>query len=314
MVETAWGDAAPRPRALLPGDTVAVVAPASPVRFPERLRAGLALLADWGLRSRVMPHVHDVHGFLAGTDEDRLADLHAAWADPAVRAVWCARGGYGCSRLSERLDGGVLRADPKLLVGFSDATALHLAFARLGLVSLHGPTGEWNPSRTAGPSAAALRRALTDPAPLGALACPPLQTLVPGRAEGELVGGNLSLLAAAVGTSDEPDTAGRLLLLEDVGEPPYRVDRLLRQLSRAGIVERAAGLVFGAFARCEERHRPSFTVEEVIAAFAADAGLPAVAGAPLGHGPGQLTVPLGVRASLDADAGTLAFLEAATTP
>lgn len=291
-----------------------MVAPASPVRFPERLRAGLALLADWGFAARVMPHVHDEHGFLAGSDDDRLADLHAAWTDPQVRAVWCARGGYGCSRLADRLDLGLLRADPKALVGFSDVTALHLALGRRGLVSLHGPTGEWNAARTDAASAASLRRALTATDPLGVLPTGPLVTLVPGRADGPLVGGNLSLVTAAVGTPDEPDTTGRLLLLEDVGEKPYAVDRMLRQLLRAGLVEHAAGLVFGAFARCEETRRPSATVEQVLAAFAAEVGLPAVAGAPLGHGPGQLTVPLGVPAALDADRGTLALTEPATRP
>jgi len=260
-----------------------------------------------------MPHVQDEAGFLAGSDEDRLADLHAAWADPAVRAIWCARGGYGCSRLAAGLDGGLLRADPKALVGFSDVTALHLALDRCGLVSFHGPTGEWNPARTDTISATSLRRALTETRALGVLPTGPLTTLVPGRAEGPVIGGNLSLIAAAVGTPDEPATAGRLLLLEDVGEKPYRVDRMLRQLLHAGLVEHLAGLVFGVFARCEETRRPSATVEEVLTEFAAEVGLPAVAGAPLGHGPGQLTVPLGVAAELDADHGTLALTEPATT-
>jgi len=274
----------------------------------------MALLAEWGLRTRVMPHVHHEDGFLAGSDEDRLADLHAAFADPEIRAVWCARGGYGCSRLTDRLDGGLLRADPKPLVGFSDVTALHLALHRHGVVSFHGPTGEWNERRTGGASAASLRRALTDARPLGALPTGPLERLVPGRAAGPLVGGNLSLLAAAVGTPDQPDTRGCLVLLEDVGERPYRIDRMLRQLLRAGLVEGAAGLVFGAFSRCEEPRGPCATVDEVLAAFAAELGLPTVGGAPIGHGPGQLTVPLGVAAELDADRGTLTVIEPATSP
>lgn len=291
-----------------------MVAPASPVRFPERLEAGVALLGAWGLSTRVLPHVHDETGFLAGSDEDRLADLHAAWADPAVRAIWCARGGYGCSRLADRLDGELLRADPKALVGFSDVTALHLALDRHGIASLHGPLGEWNADRTGQTSAASLRQALTSTGPLGVLPTGPLATLVPGRAEGPLVGGNLSLVAAAVGTPDQPDTAGRLLLLEEVGERPYRVDRLLRQLLRAGLLTDAAGLVFASFVRCEEPRGPSASVAQVLAAFAEEVGLPAVAGAPLGHGPGQLTVPLGVAAELDAGRGTLALTEPAATP
>lgn len=305
-----------RPRALRPGDVVAVVAPASPVRFPARLEAGLALLRSWGLRPRVMGHTYDRHGFLAGTDEDRLADLHAAWAEPDVRALWCARGGYGCARVAERIDTALLRADPKALVGFSDATALHLALVRRGLISFHGPNGEWNPDRTGEASAASLRAVLTEPRPLGVLPTGPLTPLVPGKAAGQIVGGNLSLLAASVGTPDQPDTAGRLLLLEDVGERPYRVDRMLRQLLGAGVLDNVGGLVLGAFARCEETRpdRPSQTLDEVLGAFAAEVGVPTVAGVPVGHGPGQLTVPLGVGAELDAEAGTLALTEPATTP
>lgn len=288
------------------------MSPASPVRFPERLRAGTALLEDWGFAVRVMPHVHDESGFVAGSDDERLADLQAAWADPAVRAIWCARGGYGCSRLTDRLDAAALRADPKALVGFSDVTALHLRLGRVGLISLHGPTGEWDTARTGVASAASLHRALTATGGLGVLPTGPVRTLVQGRGEGPLVGGNLSLLSASVGTADQPDTAGRLLLLEDVGERPYRVDRMLRHLLRAGLVTPAAGLVFGDFVRCTEPQRPSATVDEVLAAFAGEVGLPAIAGLPLGHGRGQLTVPLGVAAELDATRGTLALTEPAT--
>lgn len=306
-----------RPAPLRPGDRVAVVAPASPVRFPDRLSAGLDLLASWGLEPVRMPSLSASHGFLAGTDEARLADLHAAWADPAVRGIVCARGGYGCQRVADALDTEAVRADPKAFVGFSDATALHLALGRrAGLVTFHGPTAEWNPDRTGETAAASLRRALTDPAPLGALPGPALHSLWEGRARGPLVGGNLSMVSTSVGTPDEPDTAGALLLLEDVGERPYRVDRMLRHLRRAGLVDRAAGLVFGEFVDCEETRpgRESHSLEAVLAEFAADVGLPAVAGLPIGHGRGQLTVPLGVATELDATAATVTLVEAATAP
>lgn len=305
-----------RPAPLRPGDRVAVVAPASPVRFPDRLTAGVELLSSWGLEPVRMPSLSAAHGFLAGTDEVRLADLNAAWRDPAIRGVVCARGGYGCQRLTDDLDLDAVRADPKVFVGFSDATALHLALGRAGLVTFHGPTAEWNAARTGGAAAASLRRALTDPAPVGALSGPGVRTLRAGRASGPLVGGNLSMVSASVGTPDEPDTTGALLLLEDVGERPYRVDRMLRQLRRAGLADRAAGLVFGEFVDCEETRprRASHSLEAVLAEFAAEVGLPAVAGLPVGHGPGQLTVPLGATTELDATTATatVSVVESAT--
>lgn len=306
-----------RPAPLRPGDQVAIVAPASPVRFPDRLSAGLDLLTSWGLEPVRMPSLSATHGFLAGTDESRLADLHAAWVDPDIRGIVCARGGYGCQRLADALDMEAVRADPKVFVGFSDATALHLALGRrAGLVTFHGPTAEWNPDRTGETAAASLRRALTDPTPLGALSGPALRSLHAGQASGPLVGGNLSMVSASVGTPDEPDTTGALLLLEDVGERPYRVDRMLRHLRRAGLVDRAAGLVFGEFVDCEETRpgRGSHSLEAVLTEFAAEVAAPAVAGLPIGHGRGQLTVPLGVATELDGTTATVTLVEPATQP
>lgn len=309
------GPALLRPPALRTGDAVAVVAPASPVRFPDRLSAGMDQLASWGLKPVAMAGLFAVDGFLAGNDRQRLDDLHAAWADPAVRAIVCARGGYGCQRLVDDFDYRLAREDPKVFVGFSDVTAFHLALGRrTGLVTFHGPMGEWHADRTGEVAAASLHRALTDPQPVGALTGPSVRVLRSGRARGPLVGGNLSLVCASVGTADEPETGGRLLLLEDVGERPYRVDRMLRHLRRAGILDEAAGLLFGEFRDCEET-RPSHsshTLQRVLGEFAAEVGLPAIAGLPVGHGPGQLTVPLGVTAELDAAAGTVTVVEAAT--
>lgn len=296
---------------------MAIVAPASPVRFPDRLSAGIELLASWGLEPVRMPSLSASHGFLAGTDGARLADLHAAWADPDIRGIVCARGGYGCQRVADALDIEAVRADPKVFVGFSDVTALHLALGRrAGLVTFHGPTAEWNAERTGETAAASLRRALMNPAPLGALSGPALRSLRGGRANGPLVGGNLSMVSASVGTPDEPDTTGALLLLEDVGERPYRVDRMLRHLRRAGLVDRAAGLVFGEFVDCEETRpgRGSHSLGTVLTEFTADVGLPAVAGLPIGHGRGQLTVPLGVATELDGSGASVTLVESATQP
>ncbi|MGI8575672.1 MAG: S66 peptidase family protein [Egibacteraceae bacterium] len=304
-----------RPPALRSGDRVALLAPSSPVLHPDRLARGVELLTSWGLEPVTMPHLHGQHGFLAGTDAQRLADLRGALEDPFIHAIWCARGGYGVQRLLDGLDYERLRSHPKLVVGFSDLTALLAALGRrAGLVTIHGPMGEWDDARTGAEQAAWLRRLLTEPRPLGRVPSPPCDVLVDGVAEGVLYGGNLSLLSASVGTTDQPDLRGAIVLIEEVGERPYRVDRMLRHLLRADVFEGLAGCVFGAFVGCEERRaqRSSQTVEEVVTVFAHELGVPTIAGAPLGHGPGQLALPLGVRAQLDARRGFLDLLEPAT--
>ena len=304
-----------RPRALRPGDRVAIVAPGGPVD-PRRLDAGVALLRSWGLDPVVMPHVRDRRGYLAGSDADRLADLIAAWADPQVRGILCARGGYGCQRIVDDLDLDLVVRDPKVFCGFSDVTALHLALGRTGLVTLHGPMAAWNPDRTGPVAAEWLRRALCDPSPLGLVRARPgttTTTVASGRVTAPLVGGNLSLLAASAGTSDAVDARGRLLLLEEVGEEPYRVDRLLRQLRRSGALDGVAGVVVGECVGCDAATPDDIGVLDVLADALGDLGVPVSYGLPLGHGPEQVTVPLGVAATLDADAGTLDLVESATT-
>ncbi|RKE23703.1 LD-carboxypeptidase [Streptomyces sp. TLI_171] len=288
-----------RPPALRPGDTVAVVAPAGPVE-PQRLAHGVRVLESWGLQVSVTPHATASHlGHLAGRDADRAADLQAAWTDPRIAAVLCARGGYGCQRTADLLDWRAMAAAaPKPLVGFSDVTELHRLFAaRLGVATLHGPmvaTGAFTEPR----SAAHLRRVLFTPETVREL---PLQAaaLTPGRAEGVLAGGNASLLASSLGGPGPVVPDGCLLLLEEIGEEPYRLDRILTQLRRAGVFGAVAGIVLGDFTDCG----PPQAVAEVLHDRLAGLGVPVAAGLPAGHGPVQLTVPLGVRAALTAAPG-----------
>lgn len=309
-----------RPPPLTSGQRVAVVAP-SGVVDPVRLDAGLARLRAWGFEPAPGRHVLARHGYLAGTDDERAADLRRAFDDDTVGGVICARGGYGAQRLVDRLDYDAVRRRPKAFAGFSDVTALHLALGRhAGLVTFHGPNLAADPGRLEAPAAASLCRALTAAVALGQVGRPhrggPVATLSPGVGEGPLVGGNLSLLAAAAGTPEQPVTDGCLLLVEDVGERPYRVERMLTQLRRAGVLEAVAGVVVGACVGCEET-RPgclSFSLREVLGERLGGLGVPAVYGLALGHGPDQQTVPLGVRARLDADRGTLTLLEPATAP
>ncbi|MET8825170.1 LD-carboxypeptidase [Streptomyces sp. NPDC004610] len=300
-----------RPARLAPGARVAVVAPSGPV--PEdRLQAGLDLLRGWDLDPVALPHVLDRHpglDHLAGTDADRAADLQRAWCDPAVDAVLCARGGYGAQRMVDLLDWDAMRAaGPKVFVGFSDITALHEAFAvRLGLVTLHGPMAAGVDLLKNTRAQDQLRATLFAPETVMTLTSGG-RALVPGRADGVLLGGCLSLLAADLGTPHaRPGASGGLLCLEDVGEEPYRLDRDLTQLLRAGWLDGVAGILLGSWQDCGPYDR----VRAVLADRLGGLGVPVAEEFGFGHGPGALTIPFGVRAELDAGAGTLVLGEPA---
>lgn len=300
------------PHALRPGDTVAVVGPSGPVPV-DRLDAGLAALSSWGLRPVEGTHTRDVHGHLAGTDEQRIADLNAAFRDPAVRAVWAARGGYGLSRIVDRLDWRALAADPKLLIGFSDVSALLLAaWLRVGLVTLHGPVVA-RLHLLAEPARERLRRGvLGQPA---ALREPVAGTVAiagaAGRVTGRLVGGNLAVLAALAGTPDQLRTSGCIVVLEEVDEPPYRVDRLLTQLRASGAFDGVVGFAVGTPVRCDPPiGARSATFDEVVADRLGDLGVPVLVDLPVGHVDDQVALVHGAQAVLDVTRGTLELCEA----
>ncbi|MEZ5116791.1 MAG: LD-carboxypeptidase [Candidatus Nanopelagicales bacterium] len=289
------------PPGLRPGDRVVVVAPSGPVD-PDRLAAGLRMLSEWGYHPEAGPHVlasDPAAPYLAGTEAQRASDLEQAWCDPDVAAVLCARGGYGAGRLVDLLDWDrMAAAGPRLLVGSSDVTALHLAVGRrLGLVSLFAPmvasalvTVDREPA-----SLAHLRAALADPATLQPVGGHHATTVHPGRARGVLAGGTLALLAAAVGTPDTPVLDGCVLLLEDVGESPHRLDRMLEQLERSGALAGVRGIAVGSLHECGPG------AEAVLVRRLGALGLPMVVGLDVGHGAVQLSVPLGAEVVLDAD-------------
>ncbi|MER7407247.1 LD-carboxypeptidase [Streptomyces sp. NPDC000070] len=299
-----------RPPRLVPGARVAVVAPSGPVP-EERLQAGLDVLRGWDLDPVVAPHVlgrHREFDYLAGTDAQRAADLQNAWCDPAVAAVLCARGGYGAQRMADLLDWNAMRAaGPKVFAGFSDITVLHQAFAtRLGLVTLYGPAAAGVDFLKNARAQEHLRATLFDPESVRTVtAVPPGgAALVPGRARGVTLGGCLSLLASDLGTPHALAGArGGLLLIEDVGERPYRVDRYLTQLLRTGWLDGVAGIVLGSWAACG----PYEELRAVLADRLGGLGVPVVEEFGFGHGQGALTMPLGVPAELDASTGTLTF-------
>jgi muramoyltetrapeptide carboxypeptidase len=296
-------------RRLRPGDLVGVIAPAGP-SAPERVALVEPLFARFGLRARLYPSCHarhPQHDFLAGDDDIRLADVHAAFADAEVAAVFCLRGGWGSARLLDRIDTGLLRANPKPFIGFSDITALHALLARDDLVGFHAPMPGSNLVLDGNEDdARALFDLLMQPLPAGHCFAPPLAAdawRVPGSASGTLVGGNLSLVAALLGTPWAWPTDGTILFLEDVSEALYRVDRLLTQLRLAGVLAGARGFVLGSFT---EDADPSAVLHEHLAGL----GKPVLTGWPAGHATPNRALPLGARVTLDAAAGTLTLDEA----
>ncbi len=312
-----------RPRALREGDTVGLITPATYVSDPDRLALAVRTVEYFGLRAKMGRNVRKRSGYLGGSDQERLDDLHAMFRDPEVNGVFCIRGGYGSERLLDGIDYGLLRANPKVFLGYSDITALHLAIQkRAGLVTFHGPVlisgfSEYTQK--------AFRRALFDARPLGPLTNPPetnalrpshtLRTVRPGRARGRLTGGNLTLVTSTLGTPYEIDTRGRILFLEDVDEQPYGLDRMLTQLRLAGKLSAAAGIGFGECSNCGPREfRPAFestfSVGEVVDQILGGLPIPVLAGLTIGHTDDQLTLPLGVDATLDADRGELTIEQA----
>ncbi|HSS67316.1 MAG TPA: DUF4031 domain-containing protein [Nocardioidaceae bacterium] len=298
-----------RPRRLAPGDTVAVTATAGVV-LEERLDAGLARLEGWGLTASPSAHVFDrasTLDYLAGSDADRAADFAAAWHDPAVRGIVVARGGYGTQRMVDLLDWRRLaEGTPKVVVGFSDVTALHQALAsRLGIVSVHSHVAT-SLGAAEEASAEGLRGLLMEPDDVDDLfkGLSP-ETWVGGIAAGVLVGGNVMVLGADVGTPTSRPARGGIVVLEDVNEEPYRIDRHLTHLIRSGWFDGVRGVVCGAFTDCG----PPDVVDAVLSARLRPLGVPVVAGVDLGHTSTTISVPLGVRATLDADAGALLLAE-----
>lgn len=296
------------------GSLVAVVAPAGPAE-PERVARVPALYEGFGYRCRVYPGCHVNSGYLAGPDALRLADLHAALADDEVAAIHALRGGYGCMRLLDGIDTRLLRAHPKPLLGYSDLTALHALWFRQGLPSLHAPMAASDMLRPAlGASGEADRDALFALLQRGVRAgevwSPPLDPAglrVPGTASGPLIGGNLSLVAALLGTPWAWPADGAILFLEDINEEPYRVDRLLTQLRLAGVLDAAAGFVLGSFT---EGGSPEGVLQQMLGGL----GKPVLGGWPAGHGTPNRPLPLGlpVRLHVPADGapGSLAWLAA----
>jgi muramoyltetrapeptide carboxypeptidase len=311
-----------RPPRLGAGSRVALVSPAGPCLERDELDRGQQLCRALGWEPVLMPHAGARHGYLAGSDDERLHDLNSALADPAIDAVWCLRGGYGVTRILDRVDFTALVRRPRALIGFSDITAL-LSAARqaAGLVTFHGPMAR---APLTGFSRERFERVLVSGEPAGLLDSKPspagvlapregrIITIRGGRAEGPLVGGNLTLLHCLVGTRYFPEVDGAVLFLEDVGEDLYRVDRMLAHFRMIGALGRLAGVIVGQFTDMSRGTGDgALGFDEVLTTYLGPLGIPVAAGFPIGHVDDQWTMPIGVRARFDADAGTVELLEPA---
>jgi len=296
------------PPPLAIGARVALVAPSGPLRENSELERAEANCKTMGWVPVVGAHAKSADGYLAGTDSDRASDLKTALADDSINAIWCLRGGYGAMRLLEAIDYGRMARKPKALIGYSDITALHSAFNRHSqVVTFHGPTAR---QALPGFSQGSLARAVTSGEnPCGAM--PNGRTLTRGRVAGPLVGGNLALLVSLIGTKYAPDYNGAIVVIEDVNEAHYRIDRMLTQLRLSGAFAECAGIVFGSFTDVPKEFGDDvWTLDRVLEDLAQKTGVPCVVGAPFGHIDAQWTIPLGATAELDADARTLNILRA----
>lgn len=305
-----------KPVALKTGDLVAVIAPASNLKN-DYLARGVAELERLGFRVKHRADILDKGRYTAGSDQRRAEELTEAFADKEVKAVWAARGGYGVMRILKLLDEDVLRANPKVFIGYSDMTALHLyLYQRFGWVSFHGPMAAKDLAGGAEHyDRETLLAAITQVEPMGEIKSPKTEMLHQGSGKpvsGRLLGGCLTLIAAMMGTPDELDTRDSILFLEDTGTRPYAIDRMLQQLRLAGKFDEVCGIVFGEMTDCIQNSEQGYSLQDVLAECTADLRVPVMFGLPSGHSPvGNLTLPLGVKATLDAGDGVLAIDEAA---
>lgn len=306
-----------KPKALQPGQTVGLVAPSSAVERPEALDEAIASLQAQGYGVKVAENCRARHAYFAGTDAQRADGINRMFRDDTVDAVLCVRGGYGATRLLEMIDYDAIQANPKVFCGYSDITALHSAMqAKSGLVTFHGlmATSDMAEGRNDPFSLASFHRALGSAGPLGRVDNPPDFTrtcIAPGKAAGPLIGGNLTLVTACLGTPYAYDFDGAILFLEEVHERNYSVDRMLTQLARAGALGRLAGILLGEFTDRGPDNPHDLPLPALFEELLTPLGVPVLAGVRCGHVTPNLTLPLGAWCEVDADAETFSIAEAA---
>jgi len=299
-------------KAILKGDTIAITGPAGAIYEPETIDRITNRLTELGFKYKLGKTLYERYGYLAGTDQVRADELMEFYKDSTVKAILTMRGGWGCARILDLLDYEVIRQNPKILMGFSDITSLvNAVYTKTGQVTFHGPCGysTWTDFSTG-----YVTKAIAVGAPF-TMKNPDdfldhLHTLSPGIAEGELVGGNITVIVSMIGTAYEPDWQDKILFLEETNEEPYRIDRMFWQMKQAGIFSKVKGIVFGSFNKCfAEEPEKSFTLHEVLEQHFKGLSIPVYMGATFGHMSPKFTLPIGVMAELDADNFTIRTLE-----
>ena len=292
-----------KPPRLKEGDRIGIIAPAGPV-IQDEIRAGLEFIESLGFEPVCSPHLFDRKDYLAGEDKARLKDLHAMFRDKKIKAILCARGGYGTQRILQQLDYSLFSRNPKILVGYSDITALLLAlYKKSGMITIHGPVVR-DLLKGDGRNATLLLKLMTS-GELTPVNFPNGTAINKGRAEGVVLGGNLSLICHLIGTAFLPSFKGKLLFMEEKGEPLYRIDRLLTHLLLSGEMEKCAGLMIGTFEECGDPASVIGLVRERCSRL----NMPILTGLPVGHGEHNVPLPIGVRAVLDTGTMSLEFKE-----
>lgn len=303
-----------KPKLLKKGDCIGLLAPSGPVDQHSTVHNMVEGLKKIGFRVKTAKFCYETYGYLAGKDQSRADDVNSLFSDEEVDGILCMKGGYGATRILDRLNFDTIRKNPKVFIGYSDITALHLALnKKCSLVTFHGPVGYDVVDEMDDYTKAFLLKAVTKNEPMGELFNPPereILSLYKGKAKGAIVGGNLSLIAATIGTPYEIDTKGKLLLLEDIGEAPYRVDRMIMQLQMSGKLSDCNGIILGDWKNCDPEHPDqSLSLSDIFNDILLPLKKPIIYNVAAGHCKQKLTVPLGVEAVLDADACTLTVTE-----
>lgn len=299
------------------GDTIGMIAPSSPSPDRERIEKAVKVVEEMGFHVVVGRSCYEKWGYLAGSDDIRADDINRFFANPEIDGIFCMRGGDGAPRVLDRIDIPTVSRNPKVFLGYSDITALHLLFNQsAGFITFHGPmpVTEFTAPDFKDFACDYLQKAVMSSEPLGEIlppeGAPSLEVLSPGHAEGALIGGNLSLISALMGTPYEIDTKGRILLIEDTDEPNYKIDRMLTQLRLAGKLDDAAGIVIGEFTNSEPQDpNKAFPMNEILKSILLPLPKPLLINLPFGHGPYKVTIPLGARAVLDGNSGRFFITE-----
>lgn len=306
-----------KPKALKKGDCIGIVAPASPHRSDDKLNSGIKYLEQLGYKIVLGKHTNDKIGYLAGTDKSRASDINNFFKNKNIKAIFCTRGGYGSHRILDLIDYNIIKRNPKIFVGYSDITALQLAiFKKTGLVTFSGPMVVSDLSeKLSVDSEEHFWKCLTSPIPVGVIKMfenQTLKVLTHGKVSGKILGGNLSVIAALVGTSYLPSFENSILILEDIEERPYRIDRMLNQLKLADMLDDLSGVILGDFSTClPEKNKPSLKLEEIFKSVLKN--IPIMMNFKFGHIRNSITIPYGINVKLDTKKGEISFLESGVT-